>query len=281
MEEREKIIEIEVERLREFKHHPFHVRDDTEMRLLKESIREYGILSPLIVRPVLEGVYEIISGHRRKWAAEQLGYSKLPVIIRMMTDEESVIAMVDSNLQREKISFSEKAFAYKMKNEALKQKCGRKSSRSGHRLKGKKTIEIIGEACGDSPKQVQRYIKITELIPELLQLLDKGMIGFSPAVEIASLKPEEQKQLIDAMDYAQSSPSLSQAQRMKKKSQEGTLNTTRMQDIMCEIKKGEISRVTFTNEQLHRFFPGDYTAEKMKREILEILKIWMERYLEK
>lgn len=281
MEEKEKIIEIEIERLRDFKEHPFQVKDDEEMRQLKDSISEYGVLNPLIVRPRPEGVYEIISGHRRKYASQKLGYTKLPVIIRVMTDEEAIIAMVDSNLQREKISHSEKAYAYMMKNEALKRKGGRKRSRSGHRLKGKKTVELISEASGDSPKQVQRYIKITELIPELMQQLDDGNIGFNPAVEIAFLKKEEQKQLLEAMDYAQSSPSLSQAQRIKKLSKEGNLSLEKMENIMSEIKKGEVSRVTFTNEQLHRYFPQEYTAEKMKREILAILKIWMEQYWEK
>ena len=216
MEEKEKIIEIEIERLRDFKEHPFQVKDDEEMRQIKDSISEYGVLNPLIVRPRPEGVYEIISGHRRKYASQKLGYTKLPVIIRVMTDEEAVIAMVDSNLQREKISYSEKAYAYMMKNEALKRKGGRKRSQSSHRLKGKKTVELISEASGDSPKQVQRYIKITELIPELMQQLDDGNIGFNPAVEIAFLKKEEQKQLLKAMEYAQASPSLSQAQRIKK-----------------------------------------------------------------
>jgi ParB family chromosome partitioning protein len=280
LEEKEKVIEIEIERLRDFKKHPFQVRDDKEMSLLKESIQNYGILSPLIVRPVLDGVYEIVAGHRRKYAAQQLGYRKLPVIIRVMSDDEAIISMVDSNLQRERISYSEKAFAYMMKNEAMKRKGGRKRSQIDHKFKGKKTVEIIGEEGGDSPKQVQRYIKITELIPELLQQLDDEMIGFNPAVEIASLKKEEQKQLLDAMDYAQSTPSLSQAQRMKRLSKEGKLTKEKMEDIMSEIKKGEISRVIFTNEQLHRYFPSSYTPEKMKREILAILKLWAEQYWE-
>lgn len=280
MEEKEKIIKIEIERLQDFKQHPFHVNDDKEMALLKESIKVLGILDPLIVRPTMDGVYEIVAGHRRKYAAEQLGYRKLPVIIRVMNDDEAIISMVDSNLQREKITYSEKAFAYKMKNDAMKRKSGRRSSQVDHHLKGKKTIEIIAEEGGDSPKQVQRYIKITELIPELLQQLDDEMIGFNPAVEIASLKKAEQKQLLDAMDYAQSTPSLSQAQRMKKLSQEGKLTKEKMEDIMSEIKKGEISRVIFTNEQLHRYFPSSYTPEKMKREIMAILKIWAEQYWE-
>lgn len=280
MEEKEKIIQIEIERLRDFKSHPFHVIDDKEMSQLKESIKALGIINPLVVRPLMDGTYEIIAGHRRKYAAEQLGYRKVPVIIRVMSDDEAIISMVDSNLQRERISYSEKAFAYKMKNEAMKRKAGRKRSQIDPKLKGKKTIEIIAEEGGDSPKQVQRYIKITELIPELLRQLDDEMIGFNPAVEIASLKKEEQKDLLDAMDYAQSTPSLSQAQRLKKLSQEGKLTKEKMENIMSEIKKGEISRVIFTNEQLHRYFPTTYTPEKMKREIIAMLKIWSEQYWE-
>ena len=280
MEEKERIIQIEIERLRDFKSHPFHVIDDKEMSQLKESIKALVIINPLVVRPLMDGAYEIIAGHRRKYAAEQLGYRKVPVIIRVMSDDEAIISMVDSNLQRERISYSEKAFAYKMKNEAMKRKAGRKRSQIDPKLKGKKTIEIIAEEGGDSPKQVQRYIKITELIPELLRQLDDEMIGFNPAVEIASLKKEEQKELLDAMDYAQSTPSLSQAQRLKKLSQEGKLTKEKMENIMSEIKKGEISRVIFTNEQLHRYFPTTYTPEKMKREIIAMLKIWSEQYWE-
>lgn len=280
MEDKERVIELAIERLRDFKEHPFQIKDDKEMGLLKDSIRNYGILNPLIVRPVLDGVYEIIAGHRRKYAAQQLGYRKVPVIIRVMTDDEAVIAMVDTNLQRERISYSEKAFAYKMKNEAMKRKGGRKSSQIDDNLKGKKTIEIIGKEGGDSPKQVQRYIKITELIPKFLQLLDDEMIGFNPAFEIAFLKKEEQKQLLDAMDYTQSTPSLSQAQRLKKLSQDGELTKEIMVDIMSEVKMGDISRVIFTNKQLHRYFPTSFTPEKMKREILDILKIWAEQYWE-
>ena len=279
--EDEKVIEIEIERLRSFKDHPFKVTDDKEMHLLKDSIKQYGVLNPLIVRPVPDGVYEIISGHRRKYAAQQLGYRKVPVIIRVMNDEEAIIKMVDANLQRERISYSEKAFAYKMKNDAMKRTAGRPRSQIDHNLKGKRTVEIIAEETGESPKQVQRYISLTNLIPELLQQLDDELISFNPAVELAALKENEQNGLIEAMDYAQSIPSLSQAQRMKKLSKEGNLSLEKMQDILSEIKKGEISRVTFTNEQLHRYFPNNYTPEMMKREIVAILKIWMEQYWDK
>lgn len=275
--EEEKIIQIEIERLTTFKDHPFKVQEDEEMKMLIESIEKYGILNPLIVRPLKEGVYEIVSGHRRRYAAEKLGYRKVPVIIRVMRDEEAVIAMVDANLQRESISFSEKAFAYKMKNDAMKRVRGRKKSgQIDDNLLGKRTIEIIAEESGESYKQIQRYIKITALHPKLLEMLDKGEISFNPAVEISYLKMKEQENFLKAMDYAQSVPSLSQAQRIKALSKSGKLTLEEMQDILSEIKKGEITRVTFTNEQLHRYFPDNYTPQMMKREIIAILKIWME-----
>ena len=271
-DENETIIQMEIERLKTFKDHPFKVENDDEMKLLKESIEKYGVLNPLIVRPLKEGVYEIISGHRRKFAAEELGYRKVPVIIRVMKDEESIIAMVDANLQREGISYSEKAFAYKMKNEAMKRVRGRKKKgQVDDKLRGKRTIEIIASECGESYKQIQRYIKITELHPQLMKMLDNGEISFNPAVEISSLNMKEQEEFIEAMDYAQSIPSLSQAQRIKELSKAGKLTMEKMQDILCEIKKGEISRVTFTNTQLHKYFPENYSPEMMKREIIELL----------
>lgn len=271
----EKIIEIEMERLRSFRNHPFKVKADAEMLLLIESIGKYGVMNPLIVRPVPEGVYEIISGHRRKYAAQQLGFRKLPVIIRVMKDEDAVINMVDSNLQRERISPSEKAFAYKMKYNALKRKGGRKNSgQDDHHFAGRRTIELIGDDSGESPKQVQRFLKLTELIPELLEMLDDGAIAFNPAYEIAFLTQEEQKELIEAMNYTQSMPSLSQAQRLKKLSKEGVLTPERMKEILSEIKKGDISRVMFKNEQLYQYFPRDYTAQQMKDKILDVLEAW-------
>lgn len=273
--EEEKIIQIEIERLSTFKDHPFKVQEDEEMKMLIESIEKYGILNPLIVRPLKEGVYEIVSGHRRRYADEKLGYRKVPVIIRVMQDEESVTAMVDANLQRESISFSEKAFAYKMKNDAMKRVRGRKKrGQIDDNLLGKRTIEIIAEESGESYKQIQRYIKITALHPKLLEMLDKGEISFNPAVEISNLKMKEQENFLEAMDYAQSVPSLSQAQRIKDLSRTGMLTLKKMQDILSEIKKGEITRVTFTNEQLHKYFPDHYTPQMMKREIIDILKIW-------
>ena len=277
----EKVVEIELERLRSFENHPFKVQADSQMIELQESIKKYGILNPLIVRPRLEGVYEIISGHRRKFAAEQLGYWKVPVIIRYMKDDEAVISMVDSNLQRERISPSEKAFAYKMKYDIIKRKTGRRKCGQVDLYSGKKSIEVIGEECGDSPKQVQRYIKITDLIPEILEKVDDGTMGFTPAVQLSYLKKKEQRQILEAMDYTQCTPSLSQAQRMKKMSSEGKLTLEAMQDILGEIKQKDIERVVFKNEQLYRFFPASYTAEQMRREILEILKLWMSNYWDK
>ena len=253
-EKEERIIEIEIERLRPFKEHPFQVKDDKEMFLLQESIEKYGILNPLIVRPVPDGYYEIISGHRRK--------------------HDSILSMVDSNLHRERISYSEKAFAYKLKNDVLKRKSGRKKSQVDHKTPRKRSIDIISEDCGDSPKQVQRYISLTKLIPEMLQKLDDEIISFCPAVEIAALKENEQRELLKAMDYAQAIPSLSQAQRIKQLSKEKQLSLEKMEEIMSEVKKGEITRVAFTNEQLHKYFPNSYTPAMMKREILALLKLW-------
>ena len=271
----EKVVEIGLERLRPFENHPFKVKEDEAMARLMESIERYGIMNPLIVMPTTEGFYRIISGHRRKYCAEKLGYTQVPVIIRYMKEDDSIISMVDSNLHREKILFSEKAFAYSMKNEAMKRTGGRrKSSQSDYPLKGKKTVEIIGEEFGDSAKQVQRYLKLTDLIPELLEKLDNGELSFNPAVELSYLTIEEQKKFIDAMEYTQAVPSISQAQRMKKLSREKKLTGTKMREIMGEIKKGEITRVMFNNEQLYRYFPKSYTPAEMKEEILSMLNQW-------
>ncbi len=279
--DKERIVEIEVERLREFRGHPFKVKPDDQMSRLIESIKKYGILNPLIVRPIPEGAYEIISGNRRCYAAQKLGYRKVPVIIRVLEDEEAVISMVDSNMHREVISTSEKAFAYRMKYDAIKRKSGKSSNgQDDYQYKGKKSIEIMGEEMGESAKQIQRYIRIADLIPEILEMLDDGEIGFTPAFEVSFLKEEEQKDLIQAMEYTQASPSLSQAQRMKKLSRDGELDLQEMKKILGEVKKGEINRVTFKNEQLHRFFPKEYSAERMKEKILDILKLWQEQGFE-
>lgn len=270
----EKVVEIEMERLRAFPNHPFKVVGDSQMIELQDSIKKYGVLNPLIVRPKIEGYYEIISGHRRKYAAEKLGYKKIPVIICMLQDDEAVVIMVDSNLQREQITPSEKAYAYKMKYDAIKKKAGRKNCSQVDHNTGKRSIDVIGELCGDSAKQVQRYIKITELIPALLDKVDDGTMGFTPAVQLSYLKKKEQQEIMNAMDSTQCTPSLSQAIRMKKLSESGKLTEAEIEGILGEVKQKETDRVIFKNEQLYRFFPSTYTSEEMRREILEILKSW-------
>ena len=277
--EGDQVLELDINRLRAFKNHPFKVTADMSMVELKDSIEKYGILNPLIVRPVPEGYYEIISGHRRKFAAKQLGYTKVPVIIKVMKNDEAIVAMVDSNLQREYISPSEKAHAYKMRYDVMKKKGNTNiRGRVVHKTKGKRTVEILAEEYGESTKQIQRYLKLTELIPELLTKLDDDQLSISAAFEIAFLKEEEQKWFLEAMDYAQATPSLSQAQRIKKLSQSNELTEDDLKDILCEIKREDVSRVTFKTEQLKKYFPKDYTVEKMKREIIDILKIWMDKY---
>ena len=277
--EGDQVLELDINRLRTFKNHPFKVTADMSMVELKDSIEKYGILNPLIVRPVPEGYYEIISGHRRKFAAKQLGYTKVPVIIKVMKNDEAIVAMVDSNLQREYISPSEKAHAYKMRYDVMKKKGNTNiRGRVVHKTKGKRTVEILAEEFGESTKQIQRYLKLTELIPELLTKLDDDQLSISAAVEIALLKEEEQKWFLAGMDYAQATPSLSQAQRIKKLSQSNELTEDDLKEILCEIKREDISRVTFKTEQLKKYFPKDYTVEKMKREIIDILKIWMDKY---
>lgn len=274
----EKIVEIEIERLRDFQNHPFKVQSDSQMKELKDSIAKYGIINPLIVRPRPEGVYEIISGHRRKYAAQQLKYTKVPVIIRCMIDEDAVISMVDSNLQRERISPSEKAFAYKMKYEVLRRKAGRRKCSQVDYHTGKKSVEVISEESGESPKQVQRYLKITELIPELLEKVDDGTMGFTIAVELAFLTDANQKKVYDAMEYTLCTPNLSQAIRFKKMQEEKNISQEKIEEILSEVKQKETDRVIFKNEQLYRYFPSYYTAEQMRREILAILKMNMSTF---
>ena len=270
----EKVVEIEMERLRAFPNHPFKVIGDSQMIELQDSIKKYGVLNPLIVRPKVEGYYEIISGHRRKYAAEKLGYKRIPVIIRMLQDDEAVVIMVDSNLQREQITPSEKAYAYKMKYDAIKKKAGRKNCSQVDHNTGKRSIDVIGELCVDSAKQVQRYIKITESIPALLDKVDDGTMGFTPAVQLSYLKKKEQQEIMNAIDSTQCTPSLSQAIRMKKLSESGKLTEAEIEGILGEVKQKETDRVIFKNEQLYRFFPSTYASEQMRREILEILKSW-------
>ena len=276
--QQERVQEIPLSELHPFEGHPFRVVDDEEMMKTAESVRDFGVLTPAIVRPDPDGGYEIVSGHRRHRASELAGKETMPAIVRDLDDDAAIILMVDANLQRESILPSERAFAYKMKYEAIKRKVGRrKCGQVDHNL-GKKSIELIGEECGDSPKQVQRYIKITELIPEMLEKVDDGSMGFTPAVQLSFLKKKEQKEMLDAMEFAQCTPSLSQALRIKKLSSDGNLTVRDMEDILSEIKQKEIDRVVFKTEQLHRFFPVSYTAEQMRREILEMLKLNMNKY---
>lgn len=271
----EKVVEIGLERLRPFKNHPFKVKEDEAMAQLMESIERYGIMNPLIVMPTREGVYQIVSGHRRKYCAEKLGYTQVPVIIRYMREDDSIISMVDSNLHRDKILFSEKAFAYYMKNEAMKRKTGkRRRTQEGQleSIKGTKTIQLIGKETGESPRQVLRYIRLTLLVPELLDMLDEGKISFNPAVELSFLSEVEQKWVLNGMDYAQAAPSVSQAKRIKALSQEKMLTQQKINEILSEIKKSDMSRVIFKNSQMYKYFPRYYSAEQMKEEIIALLE---------
>ena len=274
----EKVVEIEIERLHDFKNHPFKVQADSQMKELRDSISKYGILNPLIVRSRPEGFYEVISGHRRKYAAMELKYTKVPVIIRYMLDEEAIISMVDSNLQRERILPSEKAAAYKMKYEVLRRKAGRRKCSQVDYTTGKKSIEIIGEETGDSPKQIQRYLKLNDLIPELLDKVDDETMGFTIGVELAYLSKKNQEIVLEAMENTLATPNLSQAIRIKKMQEEEKISVDSVEAIITEVKQKEITRVVFKNEQLYRYFPSYYTAEQMRREILTLLKINMESY---
>lgn len=271
----EKVVEIGIERLRPFENHPFKVKEDEAMAQLMESIERYGIMNPLIVMPTREGFYQIVSGHRRKYCAEKLGYTQVPVIIRYMKEDDSIISMVDSNLHRDKILFSEKAFAYYMKNEAMKRKTGkRRRTQEGQleSIRGTKTIQLIGKETGESPRQVLRYIRLTLLVPELLDMLDEGKISFNPAVELSFLSEVEQKWVLNGMDYAQATPSVSQAKRIKALSQEKMLSQQKINEILSEIKKSDMSRVIFKNSQMYKYFPRHYSAEQMKEEIIALLE---------
>ena len=276
-QKQEKVRNISLTELVPFKNHPFRVVDDEAMLRTTESIVQFGVLTPLIARPLDDGSYEIISGHRRAHAAEAAGLSEVPVIVREMDDDEATVLMVDSNLQREEILPSERAFAYKMKMEAL----GRQGERTdltcgqvGHKLAGIKSREVLAEQSGESARNVQRYIRLTNLIPELLDMVDQKKISFNPAVELSYLHPQEQQQVIDAMEYTQAVPSLSQAQRLKKLSQEGNFTLETVQEMLEEAKKGDIERVTFKNEQLRQYFPKSYSAKDMQKTIIKLLEQW-------
>ena len=279
----ERVQKIPISELRPFQNHPFKVVDDEAMLRTAESIAQFGVLTPLIARPLEEGGYEIISGHRRVHAAEAAGLTEVPVIVRDMTDDEAVVLMVDSNLQRENILPSERAFAYKMKMEAMKRQGERtdlQENGTSSQVETKlRSDEIMGNETGQSRAQVQRFIRLTNLIPELLDMLDQKMISFNPAVELSYLKPEEQKSLIEAMDFTQAAPSLSQAQRLKKLSQEGGCSLDDMCGILGEIKKGDLERVAFKSEQLRKYFPKSYSPKQMQDTILKLLEQWHKKRL--
>lgn len=273
----EKIRDIPLSELHPFKNHPFHVRDDEAMMETADSVRQYGVLVPAIARPDPNGGFELVSGHRRHRASELAGKETMPVIVRELDDDAAVLVMVDSNLQRENILPSERAFAYKMKLEAMKHQGTRTDltcAQVGHKLDGKKSRDILAEQVGQSKNQVQRYIRLTELVPDLLSMVDERKIALNPAYELSFLKKEEQEQLLDAMDSEQSTPSLSQAQRLKKFSQEGHLTPDVMCAIMSEEKKSEWDRVTLTSETLRKYFPKSYTPKKMQETIVKLLEAW-------
>ena len=275
--QRERVQEIPLDQLKPFRNHPFKVRDDQRMLDTVDSIREYGVLVPAIARPDPEGGYELISGHRRKRGCEMAGLQTMPVIIRDLDDDAAVLVMVDSNIQREELLPSERAFAYKMKLEALKHQGARSdltSSQLGTKLRAD---ELLAQQAGESRNQVQRFIRLTELISELLDMVDERKLAFNPAVEVSYLKQDEQRMLLEAMDAEQTTPSLSQAQRLKKFSQEGRLTEEAMSAIMSEEKKSDMDKVTLRSETLRRYFPKSYTPKQMEQTIIKLLDVWQKQ----
>lgn len=276
--QRERVQEIPLDQLKPFRNHPFKVRDDQRMLDTVDSIREYGVLVPAIARPDPEGGYELISGHRRKRGCEMAGLQTMPVIIRDLDDDAAVLVMVDSNIQREELLPSERAFAYRMKLEALKHQGARTDRTSGQVVqKSKLSVEIVAEQAGENYKQVQRFIRLTELISELLDMVDERKLAFNPAVEVSYLKQDEQRMLLEAMDAEQTTPSLSQAQRLKKFSQEGKLTEEAMSAIMSEEKKSDMDKVTLRSDTLRRYFPKSYTPKQMEQTIIKLLDVWQKQ----
>ena len=270
----ERVQKIPISELVPFKDHPFKVVEDEAMLRTTESIAQYGVLTPLIARPLEDGTYEIISGHRRVHAAQAAGLTEVPVIVRDMDDDAATVLMVDSNLQREYILPSERAFAYKMKNEALNHQ-GQRSDLTSVQVEQKLSArEQMAKETGQSQATIFRFIRLTHLIPELLDLVDQKKISFNPAVELSYLKPTEQEMFLSVMDWSQNAPSLSQAQRLKKLSQDGKLTPGAMREIMNEVKKGDLERVTFRNETLRKYFPRSYTAQQMQDQIIKLLEQW-------
>ena len=284
----EKVVRIPLVELHPFPNHPFHVRDDEAMQNTVDSIKEYGVLTPGIVRPREDGGYEIVAGHRRKHGSELAGLTDMPCIVREMDNDTATILMVDSNIQREDILPSERAQAYKMKLDAIRRKAGRPAKNAeistagncdqvGHNYDGKRSVQIVADEAGESKTQVQRYIRLTELQPELQQMVDDKKIAMTPAVELSYLKPEEQQMLLTASDSEQATPSLSQAQRMKKLSQAGKLNDDTMLDIMMEQKKPEKCELTFSGDVLRKYFPRSYTPQRMQETIIKLLEAWVKK----
>ena len=276
-QQREQVQQIPIGELFPFKNHPFKVLDDESMQRTVESVEQYGVLSPLIARPRPEGGYEIISGHRRQHAAQLAGLETLPVIVRNMDDDAAVLLMVDSNLQRESILPSERAFAYKMKLEALKNQGARSdltSSQVGMKLQA---LDIVGQEAGDSRNQVHRFIRLTSLIPELLDMVDEKKIAFNPAVELSYLDESQQRDFLEAMEDTQNAPSLSQAQQLKKMAQQGEFSYEKAFDVMGQEKKSEKDTVTIKNETLRKYFPRSYTPKQMEEKIIQLLDAWQKK----
>ena len=272
---REKVMEIPLSELYPFKDHPFRVKDDDKMQETAESIKEYGVLVPALARPREDGGYELIAGHRRKRGCELAGLDTMPVIVRDMDDDAAVIVMVDSNIQRESLLPSERAFAYKMKLDAIKHqgaRADRTSSQVGTKLL--RADELVAEQAGTSRNQIQRFVRLTYLIPEILEMVDNKRIALNPAVELSYLKPTEQTMLLDTMDCEQTTPSLSQAQRLKRFSQEGKLTEESMLAIMSEEKKSDIDRISLPRDTIKKYFPKDYTPKQMEDQIIDLLKKW-------
>ena len=275
--QRERVQEIPLDQLKPFRNHPFKVRDDQRMLDTVDSIREYGVLVPAIARPDPEGGYELISGHRRKRGCEMAGLQTMPVIIRDLDDDAAVLVMVDSNIQREELLPSERAFAYKMKLEALKHQGARMdltSCQVGTKLRAD---EKLAESVNESARTVQRFIRLTELISELLDMVDERKLAFNPAVEVSYLKQDEQRMLLEAMDAEQTTPSLSQAQRLKKFSQEGRMTEEAMSAIMSEEKKSDMDKVTLRSDTLRKYFPKSYTPKQMEQTIIKLLDVWQKQ----
>ena len=276
----EKVQNIPLSELYPFPDHPFSVRDDDSMKETVESVKEYGVLMPAIARPREGGGYELVAGHRRKHACELAGLDTMPVIVRDLDRDTAIIFMVDSNIQRENILPSEKAKAYKMKLDAIKRQGARRDltcTQVGYKSDGKKSVQVVAEEAGESRSQIQRYVRLNDLSPQLQQMVDNKKIAMTPAVEISYLKPEEQELLVETIESEQATPSLSQAQRMKKLSQSGKLDEDTMLGIMSEEKKPEVDKIVLTSDTLHKYFPRSYTPKQMQDTIIKLLEQWMKK----